>query len=124
MLFTIADESNEVDLPIVAKSDGEPITTGTVNFYLKALSGTNKGKWYKGSTAAWGAAIEIAGAATHDVDGHWYLELVSAVWTKGVRYKLIARESGDLHIAVERSILCVDITDLKGIAWELMQSKA
>jgi hypothetical protein len=93
------NQANEVALVMVAK-DGTPITTGTVNFYLKDKDGSNAGKWYRGSDTSWQAAVSIAGAATHDEDGHWKLSLPTAVWEYGTRYRLIGKESGDLHIPV------------------------
>ena len=38
--------------------------------------------------------------ATHRADGHWYLSFPSDVWTEEVRYRLYAKESGNLHISV------------------------
>jgi len=94
-----------VGLPVVAKATGGPITSGTVNFYLMARDGDNAGKWYRGSDQTWQSSESIAGAATHDADGQWRLSLPSAVWTDGVRYRLYAKESGDLHIPVGEDIL-------------------
>ena len=122
MLLAISGAANEVSLPLVQKADGEPITSGTVNFYLKAVSGDNDGKWYKGATTSWDAALQIAGAATHDDDGHWYLSLPTAVWTAGVRYKLLGKESGDLHIPVQRQVICIDGNALDGTTKELLQA--
>jgi len=93
------NQANEVALPVVTR-DGNPITSGTVNFYLKDKDGPNAGKWYRGSDTSWQVSVEIAGAASHDEDGHWKLSLPSAVWSYGTRYRLIAKESGDLHIPV------------------------
>ena len=39
--------------PLVKREDGSAITTGTVNYYLKALLGTNAGKWWKNSDQTW-----------------------------------------------------------------------
>jgi hypothetical protein len=94
-----ANQANEVALAMVAKSNGDPITTGTVNFYLKDKDGPNAGKWYRGSDTSWQAAVSVAGVASHDYNGHWKLSLPQAVWTYGVRYRLIGRETGDLHVA-------------------------
>jgi len=106
MQIAYSGQANIVTHPLAAKASGDPITAGTVNFYLKAQSGDNAGKWYRGSDATWQAAEAVAGAATHSADGHWELSLGSAVWTSHVAYTSYAKESGDLHIPVEQDILC------------------
>lgn len=96
-----ANQDNEMSLPLVAKASGDPITSGTVRFYLKDKDGPNEGKWYQGSDQTWQVSnTTIAGTASHDKDGHWKLSLPTAVWTYGVRYRLIGTESGSLHISV------------------------
>ena len=105
MQIALTGQANILSLPVVAKASGAAITSGTVNFYLVAKDGTNAGKWYQGSDTSWQAAEAIAGAATHRSDGHWYLSLPSAVWTCNVAYTLYAKESGNLHIPVEDSVL-------------------
>ena len=104
MQTVLVGQANIVSLPIVAKASGNPIITGTVNFYLVAKDGTNAGKWYRGSDTSWQVAESIAGVATHTADGHWYLSLPSAVWTRNISYTLYAKESGDLHISVQEHI--------------------
>lgn len=107
MQIVYTGQSNIIALPIVAKASGNPITSGTVNFYLRALTGDDAGKWYRGSDQSWQASESIAGAATHSADGHWELSLASGIWTKDVQYLAYAKESGDLHIPVEKDILCI-----------------
>lgn len=108
MQKALTGKTNIVELPVVAKATGNPIITGTVNFYLVDKDGDNAGKWYRGSDTSWQAAESIAGAATHRADGHWYLSVVSAVWVKNIRYRLYAKESGDLHIPVGEDVLAED----------------
>ena len=105
MQTALTGQINIVSLPVVAKASGSPIISGTVNFYLIDKDGTNADKWYRGSDTSWQAAEAIAGAATHRADGHWYLSLPSAVWERNVRYRLYAKESGDLHIPVGEDVL-------------------
>ena len=105
MQTTLTGQANILGLPIVAKASGNPITSGTVNFYLVDKDGDNAGKWYRGSDQSWQAAEAIAGAATHRVDGHWYLSFPSAVWARNIRYRLYAKEDGDLHIPVGEDVL-------------------
>lgn len=105
MQTALTGQANILELPIVAKASGNPITSGTVNFYLVDKDGPNAGKWYRGSDQTWQNSESIAGAATHRVDGHWYLSLPSAVWTRNVRYRLYAKESGNLHIPVGEDVL-------------------
>jgi hypothetical protein len=105
MQTALAGQVNVLELPIVAKASGNPITSGTVTFYLVDKDGPNTGKWYRGSDQSWQSSESIAGAATHRVDGHWYLSLPAAVWTGNVRYRLYAKESGNLHIPVGEDVL-------------------
>ena len=118
MQYALTGQANILSLPVVAKASGAGITSGTVNFYLIAKDGTNAGKWYRGSDTSWQVVESIAGAATHRSDGHWYLSLPSAVWTRDVRYRLYAKESGDLHIPVgEDTIGKLGDTDVILKAW-------
>jgi len=118
MQTVLVGQANICELPVVAKASGNPITSGTINFYLVAKDGTNANKWYRGSDTSWQVTESVAGVATHRADGHWYLSLPSAVWTRNVAYTLYAKESGDLHIPVQDHILA-KIEDLDVIlkAW-------
>ena len=112
MQFAYPGQANEVGLPIVAKAIGNPITTGTVNFYLVALTGDNAGKWWVDSTSTWSASETVSKAGTHRADGHWYASLKSAAWIQDVRYRLYAKENGDLHIPVCDEIAAFDPADI------------
>jgi len=101
-----AGQANVVSLPVLNKSSGEPITTGTVDFYLIAWDGDNAGKWYKGSTEKWESEESIAGAAAHKARGNWYLSLGAAVWDAGVRYQLYSVDSGGDAIQAPEDVLC------------------
>jgi hypothetical protein len=93
---------------MVAKASGSAITGGTVNYYLKCLTGTNAGKWYKNSDQTW-AVAETANAMTHQADGSWTITLTeiggSNIFLDGVLYLEYAKESGDLHVAGEGRLL-------------------
>ena len=107
MLEVYVNQANEVELPIVGK-DGNPITSGTINFYLRDKDGNNAGLWYRGSDQTWQVSdASVAGVATHDKDGHWKLSLPQAVWEYGTAYRLIGMESGNLHIPVGDNIIVV-----------------
>lgn len=106
MLTVQPGQANELDFTLVKRADGAPITSGTVNFYLQANTGTNAAKWYRGSDATWQASEAIAGAASHLSDGHWELSLPAAVWVQGVNYYAYPKETGDLHIPTELDIYC------------------
>lgn len=105
MQIVYSGQANVLSLPLVAKATGGPITAGTVNFYLKAQTGDEAGNWYKGSDGTWANTEQIAGAASHNSDGHWELSLASAVWTSNVALVSYAKEDGDLHIPVEQDVL-------------------
>ena len=107
MQLLLSGQTNVLSLPVVSKSSGSPITSGTVTFQLKALTGTNAGKWYKGAGGTWEATEQNAGNGTHSADGHWELSLGTAVWTNNVNYNAYAKESGDLHIPVAQDLLVV-----------------
>jgi len=89
---------------MVAKASGSAITSGTVNYYLKCLTGTNAGKWWKNSDQTWDAS-ETANAMTHQADGGWSITLAASPFTDGVLYYEYAKESGDLHVAAEGRLL-------------------
>jgi hypothetical protein len=89
---------------MVAKASGDAITSGTVNYYLKAKNGVNAGKWWKNSDQTW-AAVETANAMTHDADGNWTIELAASPFADGIVYLEYAKESGDLHVAGEGRLL-------------------
>ena len=107
MQIVFTGQANELSLPVVAKASGNPIIAGTVNFYLVDKDGTNAGEWYRGADTSWQAAESIAGAATHRADGQWYLSLPSAVWEERVRYRLYAKEDGDLHIPLGEDVIAM-----------------
>jgi len=119
MQIVYTGQANVIALPLVAKASGNPIVAGTVNFYLQALTGTEAGKWYRGSDQTWQAAESIAGASALTGDGHWGLSLATAVWTKDVQYFAYAKESGDLHIPVGKDILCKSAMTKVLAAWAL-----
>lgn len=103
------NQANIVALPLVAKASGGPITSGNVNFYLIALDGTNAGKWFRGNDNSWQVAEALAGAGTHKADGDWWVTLATAAWSINIRYRLYAKENGDLHIPVKEEIQCKSV---------------
>jgi len=104
----VAGAANTMYADMVARADGDPITAGTVAFYLIADTGTNAGKWFKTSDDSWSAVEASAGAGTHKADGHWYCSIDAAAWSQGVRYTMYAKESGDLHIPYSEEV--IDVT--------------
>lgn len=93
---------------LIDKSSGSPITSGTVNLYIKNISGSNAGKWWRDSDQTW-QATETANAMTHQADGHWTRTLASSPWANGDVTLEYAKESGDLHVPVSR-LLQVEYT--------------
>ncbi len=89
---------------MVAKASGSAITSGTVNYYLKALTGANAGKWWKNSDQTWDAA-ETDNAMTHQADGSWTINLAATPFADAILYLEYAKESGDLHVAGEGRLL-------------------
>ena len=93
-----AGQVNTVKMDVVAKTSGDPITSGTVNFYLKAVTGDNAGKYFRASDSSWQAAESSAGVATYDCGSAWSLAIAATAWISGVDYQLYAKESGNLNI--------------------------
>jgi hypothetical protein len=102
----IPAQANIRDWTAVSRADGTPIVAGTVNFYLIAITGTNAGKWFRGSDSSWQAAEAIAGAMAHRSDGHWYVSLAAAAWIDGVEYEEYGKESGNLHVPIATQCRC------------------
>jgi hypothetical protein len=71
--------------------DNQPLTSGTVSFYLHALSGSNADKWWNGT--AWVADEAAAGAGTHKVRGLWTCSIAAGAWEYGVLYEEYAMDS-------------------------------
>lgn len=96
--------ANRIFADAVKRADGEPITSGTVNLYVVAVTGTNAGEWFKHSDQTWNASETICLAATHLADGHWYGDVHADCWVDGERYLVYLRESDDLHIPVSYEV--------------------
>lgn len=112
MLTYTAGTANTVSLDVVAKSDGSPISAGTVNFYLIAVDGDNAGKWFKAADSSWSATEASAGAATYKGGALWQLSIAAAAWINGVTYELYAKESGDLNVVYTERVIPVSIAFL------------
>ena len=89
---------------LITKEGGQGISSGTVNYYLRAKSGLNSGKYWSDATETW-VVSETANAMTHNEDGHWEIDLTSSPFSFGVRYLEYAKESGDLHVPVSRYLV-------------------
>lgn len=87
---------------LVAKASGSAITSGTVNYYLKCLTGDNAGKWWDGNSWETG---EQTNAMTHQADGCWSVTLAATPFVDGILYLEYAKESTDLHVAGEGRLL-------------------
>jgi hypothetical protein len=109
---------------VVARASGAPVTAGTVNYYLRAKSGANNGKWWRDSDQTWQVA-ETANAMTHNADGHWEIDLTTSPFTDGVRYLEYVKESGDLHVPDGRHLVAVDVgTDVWSAAERTLTQSA
>jgi len=110
-------QANVVKLTSISRATGAPIDSGTVNFYLQADNGTNAGKWWRGADSSWQAAEAIAGAATHQADGHWNLSIASGAWADGVTYLLYHKytTAPDVHVPNSDQVLCETRLTIEGI---------
>lgn len=93
---------------LIGKSTGDPIINGTVNYYLKAKSGTDDGKWWRESDQTW-QKIEIANPMSHEADGHWEIDFTTSPFTSnGVRFLEYIKESDNLHVPDSRHLIARD----------------
>ena len=93
-------------LGMVAKASGDAITEGDVSYYLKCLTGTHAGKWWKNSNKTWQSSEAAApNAMAHQADGGWTINLAASPFEADVIYYEYAKESGDLHVAGEGRLL-------------------
>jgi hypothetical protein len=111
-----AGQANIVSVDMIAKADGEPITSGTVNLYLQAKSGANAGKWFKASDSSWSDSEQVAGTATHQSRGRWSGTIIAAAWITGVHYDLSGQESG--HLNIDYSDEVVEISTPMEVSFE------
>jgi hypothetical protein len=88
----------------VKRVNGDPITTGMVDYYLKAKSGPNVGKWWRDSDQTW-QATETANEMTHEADGHWEIDLSESPFDLGIRYLEYVKEATNLHIPDARHVI-------------------
>ena len=110
---------------LVKREDGAPITANTVNYYLKALTGANAGKWYRNSDSSWQDG-ETANAMAHQADGLWTLNLTASPFAADVMYLEYAKESADLHVPANGRLLrgqgvvdAVNVTQLAGGTYKI-----
>ena len=89
---------------MVARADGSAIVSGTCNYYLKCLTGTNAGKWWDDAHEEW-YIHEIGKAMTHQGDGGWSVTLTLSPFVADILYYEYGKESGDLHVAGEGRLL-------------------
>jgi hypothetical protein len=88
---------------IIDKTSGSGVTSGTINWYLKNITGANAGKWWRNSDGTWQAS-ETANAMTHQSDGHWTITLSATPWVDGDVSLEYAKSSTDIHVPVSRML--------------------
>ena len=97
-------QANIICRTLVARADGSPITAGTVNLYIKVMTGIHAGTWYRDSDDSWQVGETVAAAMAHQGDGQWFVSIDAACWINGVEYRIYAKESGNLHVPNGESI--------------------
>lgn len=111
MQFVRAGQANLVSADLNDGSD--PITTGSVSFYLKDLDGDNAGEYWTGS--AWSEtespAVTVTAETGHDGRGHWQGTIAAGAWTLGGRYQTYAVHSGDAQINYRDEVFCLAATE-------------
>ena len=113
MQIAFPNQVNRLFMPLALRATGLPVTAGTVNFYLVAITGTNAGKWYEDATDSWNAGETVCVEATHLAKGHWYYDVPEVTWTDEVMYLLYANEDGALAVPVDDQIWCNAIERLQ-----------
>ena len=98
MKVILPGQANLVSHNLVKIADSQPLTTGTVAFYLLAVTGTNAGKWWNASGASWSDSKVSAGAGTNKDGALWLCTIAAGAWSYGVFYELYAMDSEDLSI--------------------------
>lgn len=98
------DIANEMTYDITDRSNGNPLTVGDVNCYLRAKTGDNAGKYFQASDGTWRDDPSIAGVAVHGDDGHWYATIIASAWISGVKYTTYAKETTDKHVSVSEEV--------------------
>lgn len=96
---------------IIDKTSGSGLTSGTVNWYLKNISGANAGKWWRNSDGTWQAS-ETANVMTHQADGHWTITLSASPWTNGEVCLEYAKSATDTHVPVSRMLTVSYLTSV------------
>jgi len=91
---------------ILKRSDGTPLTTGTVTYYLRNNVGANETKWWDDSGSVWSADEVAARSMMHVSAGMWVTasggplvltEIDSAAWIEGdenIEYFKVAEGTG------------------------------
>lgn len=88
----------------VRRVNGDPIVSGLVDYYLKAKSGPNEGKWWSDSDQSW-KVVETANAMTHEADGHWEIDLTVSPFSLGIRYLEYMKDATNAHIPDARHVI-------------------
>jgi hypothetical protein len=97
----LTDQDNIVPYDVVDDT-GQPITSGTVNAYLRMSVGTYANMWWDGS--AWSSSETSCGAMTYVAGPLWQIEIDADAWIDGASYDFYAEESGNLNIMYSASI--------------------
>ena len=74
----------------------------TASFYVRADSGANAGKWYRGSDTSWQSARSIAGAGTFVSGSQWSIALPTLTLGVGT-YTVTAEHSTATQFAYDRT---------------------
>jgi len=92
MRTVIPGQANPLIHAMVRGSDSQPLTVGTVYFYVLATTGTHAWQWWDGT--GWTATETPAGVGTHVSQGLWKCPVAAEAWTPGVAYEVYAVDAG------------------------------
>lgn len=90
---------------VVNRGNGTGITSGSINYFLKSKSGDNSGKWWDDESEDW-SDVPVANPMTHEVDGHWGIQLASSPFVVNVRYFEYVVDVAGWHVPDSRHLIC------------------
>jgi len=101
----VAAVDNVLIFDLVAKESGSAISSGTVNFYLVADSGSNQGKWWNASTKTWSATKVSAGVGTYKDGSTWRVTVDADAWVTRTHYIVYAETAAGTHIPYSEKVV-------------------
>ena len=100
-----SNTANIIGADLIDYATGLPIESGTVQHYLRALTGDNALKYWQASDDTWQETKSSAGQGTHQGEGHWEVSVVAAAWETGVKYQRWAEVDSGRQLTVREDVI-------------------